>query len=110
MLFRQKATIRRLIAAVGGKPLQAIRITHNNRSGEIHRIDGNMCINIGHIQIHDPVDSDLVIHIDGQSLHDFQLLPGTGKKHIVGQRTGERRHHIGVADVGDHPAERHFSG
>ena len=75
-----------------------------------------MCINIGHIQIHDPVDSDLVIHIDGQSLHDFQLLPGTGKKHIVGQDeaiasvvSAIRRSRVGI-QVKKHPVSFIFVG
>ena len=79
MLFRQKAIVRRLITAVSSKTLQAIRITHNNRPGKIHGIDGNVCINIGHVQLHNPVDTDLVIHIDGQSLHNFQFLPRAGE-------------------------------
>ena len=102
VFVRQIFPVRRLVAPVGSESGELRGVAHDDGAGEIHRVNGVVSVDVGHVQIPNPVHVHLVVDVQHQPLHNFQSLSAFGKEHVVGQGTGKRGHHVCPANAEDH--------
>ena len=102
--------VRGCIPPVSGKPLCIVVVGNDVRPRKIHGINGNVGIDIGHIQFPNTADVHGVVVVQKKTLEDLYFLPLVAKEHIVLSRAGQGCHHLRIADVVNHLAQGHLLG